>query len=88
MADLKSFPEESQNYILFLLFILYREYLLCNQFCKCKSIAQQMISFKWHSLRMYRVQGSELGSSRMEDKLQHSPWSQGSQRQVDLDNLG
>lgn len=46
MADFKSFPEESQNYILLLLFILYREYLLCNQFCKCKSIAQQMISFK------------------------------------------
>lgn len=69
MADLKSFPEESQNYIFLLLFILCREYFLCNQFCKCKSIAQQMISFKWHSLRIYCVQGSELGSSCMEDKL-------------------
>lgn len=39
MADLKSFPEESQNYIFLLLFILCREYFLCNQFCKCKSIA-------------------------------------------------
>ena len=88
MADFKSFPEESQNYILLLLFILYREYLLCNQLCKCKSIAQQMISFKWHSLRIYCVKGSELGSSPMEDKLQHSPWSQRSQRQVNVHNLG
>lgn len=29
-----------------------------------------------------------IGSAHTKNKLQHSPWSQGAQRQVNLDNLG
>ena len=44
--------------------------------------------FKWHSLMMCCVLRTGLGSACMGDKLQHSPWFQGAQRQVNLDNIG
>ena len=88
MADFKPIAEEPKNYIFLFLFIFYREYLLRHQSHKYKSIAEQMILFKWHSLRTYCMLDTGIGSAHTKNKLQHSPWSQGAQRQVNLDNLG
>lgn len=65
-----------------LLFIMCREYLLCNQFCTCKSMTKQMSPFKWHSLRNNCMPATGLGSA-----LQHVPWTLGVQGQGNLDNI-